>query len=113
MASKLGDEKRLVSTLYLLVAQSFWPRKTMWLLSSYRHHHWSGGKFENASENAGRNSLSEGAYASLCAEFDIDPATSATVGIFHHLECLESRKYTQQKKNCETEAIKETLEISS
>lgn len=54
MASKIGDENRLVSTPSLFVAQPLWPRKTMWwLLSRYRHHRWSGGKFENASENAG------------------------------------------------------------
>lgn len=27
-----------------------------------------------------------------CAEFDIDPSISTAVGIFHHLECLESRR---------------------
>lgn len=90
MVSKISDEKRLVSTptrratfvtseddvvaiIQLpspLVQREIWKRqRKCW------------------------NSPSKGAYASLCAEFDIDPATSTTVGIFHHLECLESRRY--------------------
>jgi len=50
-----------------------------------------------------------------CAEFDIDPSISTAVGIFHHLECLESRRvegkrrrrsrWTTKKKKKEKQAL--------
>lgn len=33
-----------------------------------------------------------------CAEFDIDPSISTAVGIFHHLECLESRRHEGKRE---------------
>jgi len=55
MASKLGDEKSSIdpiSTRRAILVISKDDVVTI-TATSYRHHHWSGGKFENASENAG------------------------------------------------------------
>jgi len=90
MADKIGDKGRLVSTPH--VAQPSRPRKTMQPAITQRPSLLVRREIWKRQQKY-RNCPSERAYVPSCVEFDIDPAISTALGIFHHLECLESRRY--------------------